>query len=412
MKTQVLLDHIVDARSWTLALFDEIDEGDLIGPQLAIVNPPLWEVAHVGWFWERWILRHCGGLPSNITSTDPDALYNSAAVEHHGRWRSVLLPRGPVLDYLASTHEQVLEAVAKNGQDPELNYFAQLSLYHEDMHVESLLFTRQTLGHSRPANLPARPQGIPTRPLASQDMHVKGGDVPIGAPRDTEFVFDNEKWEHLVRVKDFQIASLATSELEFAEFVNSGGYQTREWWCTEGWAWRVSEDAKHPVYWRGGATSGWEVREFEDWRPLRTDLPVMHVNWYEAQAWCRWAGRRLPTEAEWETACKQCMQRGANPASHMDLKFAGCAPVLEMPGPARCQFLGGNVWEWTDCSFEPFDGFDIDPYREYSEPWFGTHKVQRGGCFSTRSRMMRPTLRNFLVPESRDRFSGFRSCPI
>jgi iron(II)-dependent oxidoreductase len=214
-----------------------------------------------------------------------------------------------------------------------------------------------------------------------------------------------------VTLADFAIASRTTSEVQFAEFVDGEGYTTREFWCAEGWAWRTREAAQHPVYWRGSAQSGWEVREFDAWRPLRDDLPVMHVNWYEAKAWCRWAGRRLPTEAEWETACKQDLALDAPPTSHLDLRFAGCAGAVESAGPPRCQFLAGNVWEWTDTTFEPYAGFSIDPYAEFSEPWFGTHKVQRGGCFATRSRMLRPTLRNFLVPESRDRFSGFRSCP-
>ncbi len=412
MNNQVLLDHMQDARDWTLALFGEIDDADLIGPELPMVNPPLWEVAHVGWFWERWILRHCGGQESLITARDPDPLYNSAVIEHHGRWETVLLARGSVLDFLSATHARCAEVIEAGGQNPKINYFAQLSLFHEDMHVESLLFNRQTLGYARPKRLPARPEELGNSDPRIMDVAVKGGTVQIGAPRDGGFVFDNEKWQHAVVLDDFKVSCSATNELDFAEFVNAGGYGNRELWCEDGWAWRQGAAAEHPVYWRGNSASGWEVREFETWRPLRGDLPVMHVNWYEAQAWCRWAGRRLPTEAEWETACKQDLERGENPATHMDLQFAGTTPAVSLPGPARCKFMHGNVWEWTDTTFEPFEDFSMDPYQEYSEPWFGTHKVQRGGCFTTRSRMMRTTLRNFLVPQSRDRFSGFRSCPL
>jgi iron(II)-dependent oxidoreductase len=204
----------------------------------------------------------------------------------------------------------------------------------------------------------------------------------LGAARGDErerFVFDNEKWGHEVEVAPFAIARACVTNEEFAAFVAAGGYLRRELWSEEGWRWRAARDARHPAYWRQDGC-GWQERRFDAFVPLDADAPVRHVSAHEAEAYCAWAGRRLPTEAEWE-----------------------CAAGM---------LASGDVWEWTASPFRPYPGFAADPYAEYSEPWFGDHRVLRGSSFATAPRLVHAKFRNFYKPQRVDMFVGFRTCGI
>jgi len=215
--------------------------------------------------------------------------------------------------------------------------------------------------------------------------------------------------------------------------VDDDGYRRKELWSEEGWDWRETEDATHPVYWQRDSNGDWLRRHFDKWNPLEPHLPVIHVNWYEAEAYCRWAGRRLPTEAEWEVAAaaepnstgqglssrKRRFPWGDEPPAperaNLDWCAMGCVDVEALPAGDSafgCRQMIGNVWEWTSTPFRPYPGFEIDPYKEYSEPWFETRKVLRGGCWTTRSRLLRNTWRNFYTPERRDVWAGFRTCAL
>jgi iron(II)-dependent oxidoreductase len=257
------------------------------------------------------------------------------------------------------------------------------------------------------------------------DVEVPGGRFVLGAGDDEPFVFDNEKWAHPVVVPSFRIARAPVTAAEFAAFVEDGGYDRRDPWSEAGWQWRTRQEARHPVYWRR-ADGGWQRRDFGRWVPLEPHRPVLHVSWHEAEAWCAWAGRRLPTEAEWEMAAaapgprregKRRYPWGEDPPSpsraNLDGLAGGCLDVAALPeGDSAwgCRQMIGNVWEWTASDFRPYPGFVPDAYKEYSEPWFGTHKVLRGGCWTTRARLMRNTWRNFYTPDRRDVWAGFRSC--
>jgi iron(II)-dependent oxidoreductase len=407
-----------DARRRTLELVGDLSDEQLLGPRLPIVNPLLWEIGHLAWFQEKWLLRR-QGAPS--LRPDADTLYDSSAVPHATRWDLPLPPRDQTLRYMQAVLDRALER-AHGRPDGADVYFLLLALFHEDMHAEAFAYTRQTLGYAAPRLALARmPQGQGRGPWPG-DVTVPGGEFLQGAGPDEPFVFDNEKWVHLVALRPFAIARAPVTQAEFAAFVEAGGYERRELWSPAGWTWRGSAEARHPVY-RQRQQSGWLRRDFDRWVPLEPHRPVLHVNWYEADAYCRWAGRRLPTEAEWEAAAavgpgrKRRFPWGEGPPdaerANLDGSALGCVDVADCPAgdsAAGCRGLIGNVWEWTASDFLPYPGFVPDPYAEYSQPWFATHKVLRGGCWVTRGRLLRNTWRNFYKPERRDVWAGFRTC--
>jgi iron(II)-dependent oxidoreductase len=413
---------LTDARARTLALFAALTDEQLIVPYLPILNPPLWEFGHVAWFQEHWILRHLRGLPPLFAQTD--ALYDSARVAHAERWHLPLPARAGTLDYLAAVLDGVLGLLQRGQADAQATYFHLLALFHEDMHAEACVYTRQTLGYCAPPAFGAADAAQPPPGPYPGDAEVPGGLVQLGARRADPFVFDNEKWAHAVEVVPFRIARAPVTNGEFARFVEDGGYTRRELWGEAGWAWRTQAGADCPVYWRRGP-DGFTRRSYDRYVPLGEHLPVIYVSWYEAEAYCRWAGRRLPTEAEWETAAsaepdsarKRRYPWGDEPPTparaNLDLRHAEPVAVNACPAGDSafgCRQMLGNVWEWTADDFLPYPGFSPDPYKEYSAPWFGTHKVLRGGAFATRSRLVSNVYRNFYTPQRRDVLAGFRTC--
>ncbi|BDG01315.1 selenoneine synthase SenA [Anaeromyxobacter oryzae] len=417
---------IRDARARTLALGRALAPGALLGPRLAIVNPPLWELGHVAWFQERWILRRAGLPPLRA---DGDALYDSIAIPHDRRWELPLPSLASTLEYLAAVEAAALARLAA-ASDPADAWFACLTVFHEDMHLEAMAFTRQTLGDRAPplpGTAPAPEGGGP----CPGDVAVPGGTFLLGASPDEPFVFDNEKWAHPVALAPFRIARAPVTQADFGAFVDDGGYARRALWSDAGWRWREAAGVDRPAYWER-AGDRWARREFDRVVPLAPHRPMVHVNWWEAEAWCRWAGRRLPTEAEWEAAAagepgpdgrlaahKRRFPWGDAPPTperaHLDARVLHPVDVGALAAGDSafgCRQLVGNVWEWTASDFLPYPGFVPDPYREYSQPWFGTHRVLRGGSFATPARLLRNTWRNFYTPDRRDMWVGFRTCAV
>ncbi len=440
-----------NARQCTLNLVADLTDEQLLGHRLDIVNPLLWEIGHLAWFQEKWFLRQvCGHRPIR---PDADALYDSIAVAHDTRWDLALPSRDDTITYLREVCDRVVKQLEKGELGKDQEYFVLLSVFHEDMHTEAFTYTRQTLAYPAPRLLfdnestthampKGKPQAIrPAREKAETpgaaslpgDVEIAGGRFLLGATYDEAFVFDNEKWAHPVVVRPFAIARAPVTQAEFAAFVDDGGYRKKRLWSDNGWHWCESAGAEHPVYWRRAPHGGWQRRRFDQWIPLEPHHPVMHVNWHEAQAYCRWAGRRLPTEVEWEVAAsavrspdgaafatgKRRFPWGNDPCTahraNLDWSQEDCLDVAALPegdSNSCCRQMLGNVWEWTSSDFLPYPGFTPDPYKEYSQPWFETHKVLRGGCWATRSRLIRNTWRNFYRPDRRDVWAGFRTCAL
>jgi iron(II)-dependent oxidoreductase len=405
-----------DARERTLALVSDLTDAQFSVPMLEIINPILWEIGHIAYFAEFWTLRHLFGEKPIIPNAD--ALYDSAKIPHDTRWTLPLPDRAATLAFMRTQLERLSDRADEAATLADAAYFYQLALFHEDMHGEALVYTRQTLGYSWPLQChgevsgchPELVEGHPERSRGASDTdlgdaHVPGGTYRIGSTPDDGFVFDNEKWAHEVDIAPFDIARTAVTNAQFREFTEDGGYSKRELWSGDGWAWRTQTNAQHPRYWENGMR-----RHFDRLVPLHDYDPVVHVTFHEAQAYCAWAGRRLPTEAEWEIAASAAPIRGNLDGAHGDV----CDVRLFEEAESRygCRQMIGNVWEWTQSLFEPYPGFAPDPYKEYSQPWFGTHYVLRGGAWSTRSRLVTTRWRNFYRPHRSDIITGFRTVKL
>ncbi|TAM91696.1 ergothioneine biosynthesis protein EgtB [bacterium] len=418
------VEALTNARQRTDALIEDLADELLRVPLVENVNPLLWEIGHIAWFQEYWLLRRLHGAEPLDARTD--SLYDSAAVAHDTRWTLPLPDRRGTRDYMEATFARVAAMLERSPHAQGTRYFRMLATFHEDMHAEALLYTRQFLGYPAPSFVTAAAEEASADALGESDVAIPGGHLMLGANAEDGFVFDNEKWAHAVVVAPFRIARTPVTNAAYARFVSEGGYARRELWSAQGWAWRSERGAEHPVYWQRGEGGGWEQRRFDRWVALRGDEPVVHVCWHEAQAYCRWAGRRLPTEAEWEYAAsltpdgEKLRYPWGNDAptllhANLDQVRGNVAPVWAYgagDSPWRCRQMVGNVWEWTADSFEPYAGFVADPYKEYSQPWFGTHKVLRGGAWTTRARLIRNTWRNFYKPHRTDVAAGFRTCAL
>ena len=376
------------SRRDTLATFAVVERGlqGLRVPQRETFNPPLWELGHIGWFQEYWLARNparAAGAEADPAALrlaglrpNADALYDSSAVPHATRW-SLPLPRPDATRRdLEHQLETTLALLGEASDDQASLYFFRLALLHEDMHHEAALYMTQSLG------LAIDDPRWQAEALAAsrRELSFDAGHWDLGHS-DQGFAFDNELAANRVELPATRIDCRVVRWDEYLPFVEAGGYSQPQWWTETGAAWLAAEQAEAPRYLRR-ESGRWEQWRHGAWRELDLRLAACHMTAHEAQAWCRWAGRRLPTEAEWERA------------------------AVTQPEA----FEWGQVWEWTASPFLPYPGFAPHPYRDYSAPWFGNRVVLRGASFMTQPRMRHPRYRNFFASARNDVAAGFRSC--
>ena len=360
---------------------------DLSVPPWPGMNPPLWEWGHIAWFQEWWTVRNRQRLLGTGSASSgegfdasllaqADALYNSSDVAHDSRWTLALPDLARTQAYLAQVlerslaHLKLLQDTPEWVSDPAL-YFWRLVMQHEDMHNEASVYMAQALGLALPAALWGR-AGAHSAEAGPAGRHAAatGAGSSIGVPAQVHtlghagpgFAFDNERMAHPVALAAFDIDAAAVSWGRYLPFVQATGH-----------ALPAHVRCEHGI---------WQVQKFGQWQALDLQAAAVHLNAHDAQAWCQWAGRRLPTEAEWDCA-----------AHH--------------PG-----FAWGQVWEWTASDFAPYPGFEAHPYRDYSAPWWRGHRVLRGASAATSAHVVDVRYRNFFVPERRDIFAGFRSVAL
>ena len=368
---------LIAQREYTLALYADLPSAYWHPhrfPLRATINPPLWELAHIAWFQEffalRWRADDESGSRRPSCFSVADQLFDSARVPHEARWQLDYPSRAECFDYMQLVLENVVQALEKSGEADRYGF--QLVLLHEDMHAEALAMTLVTLGQALPSVAPRRSKIGPCL-APSAGLHIAGGVTHMGVRADT-FGFDNEKPPHQVRLEPFDIDARVVSAAEFAAFRASSAYLEPRFWSAEGNAWRES---------------GLRIDSYPALIGQSTELAAMHMNYFEAEAYCKWQNRRLPTEAEWECAATSSSE------------FSGST---------------GHVWEWTASPFAAYPGFKAERYREYSAPWFQSmgvrYQVLKGGSFVTHSRLKYPQFRNFYTPDRDDMFCGFRTCAI
>jgi gamma-glutamyl hercynylcysteine S-oxide synthase len=371
-----IADALDEARQRTLTLLDPVGRDDEVRQHSPLMSPLVWDLAHIAHYEELWLVRELTGAPPSEARFDD--VYD--AFKHPRRERPGLDLLGPdeARTFAADVRRRVLAVLGDIDLDvsePLLRdgFVYGMVVQHEHQHIETMLATLQLRDAPYPA--PGGPIPVDTRP--DPEMFVDGGEFEMGTD-DEPWAYDNERPAHVVELDPYFIEATPVTNGAYLAFVEAGGYDEPSWWTADGWAWRQDADLTAPQYWSRPTGNGWRRRRFGCGEPLPLEEPVQHVCWFEADAYARFAGKRLPTEAEWECA----------------------APRIQGTR---------SVWEWTATDFAGYPGFRPFPYREYSEVFFGNeYKVLRGGSWATHPRAIRTTFRNWDYPIRRQIFAGFR----
>jgi gamma-glutamyl hercynylcysteine S-oxide synthase len=412
-----------EARERTLELVAPFSDAELEQVHSTLMSPLVWDLGHIAAFEDLWLAHRHGGLP--LLREDLADVYDAFETPRAGRGDLPFLRPPEARDYLGEVRQRVLEVIADRGVGDGV--IAELIVRHEQQHNETMLQTIQLAqleGLSLSPGRPATTNGAGragTGFTGLEMVEIPQGGCTIGASPG-RFAYDNERPRHRSDVRGYLIGRTPITNATYLTFVEGGGYERREWWSDEGWSWKEDYDITRPQSWTPDLRFEWRLSGLE---PLHPDRPVVHISWFEADAFARAHAGRLPTEVEWEKAATWDQeQQTARPQpwgdaplvpgvhANVDQRAGGPVAAGSMPaGASPYGVLGmiGDVWEWTASDFTGYPGFRPFPYREYSEVFFGDqYKVLRGGAWATRPRVASPTFRNWDFPQRRQIFSGLR----
>ncbi|MER5771876.1 ergothioneine biosynthesis protein EgtB [Streptomyces sp. NPDC001985] len=418
------VDALARARARTAALTGCVDDGELTAQHSPLMSPLVWDLAHIGNQEEQWLLRRVGGRAA--LRPEIDSLYDAFEHPRATRPSLPLLAPAEARGYASDVRGRVLDLLERSpleGGGPLVDsaFAFGMIAQHEQQHDETMLITHQLRGGPAVLEAPDPPGADGARLPA--DVLVPGGPFTMGTSAEP-WALDNERPAHRRTVAAFRLDTVPVTCGAYLAFMADGGYRDPRWWAAEGFGQIQRHGIEAPLFWRreGGQ---WLRRRFGVTEPVPLDEPVLHVSWYEADAYARWAGRRLPTEAEWEKAARYDPVSGRSrrfPWGDGDptpvhanlgqrhLRPAPAGGYPEGASPLGVRQLIGDVWEWTASDFLPYPGFAAFPYREYSEVFFGgEHKVLRGGSFGVDAVACRGTFRNWDLPVRRQIFAGFRT---
>jgi len=383
-------------------------------------NPMLWEFGHIVFFWEHKTLRLIETdqkLIDDLSLPNSSDIYDSFVVSAEDRYIIHLYPIEQVLEIYNKTIDHILNMIESDNYKltPTNCYLIYISLLHNEMHNESYLFTHKMLNLCRGSHS-LKPSILPDLIFEESEinnklLYIQGGSFVQGTNDKSQFHFDNEMPAFDVTVNDFYVSKYPVTEWEFLKFVVDGGYLKEKYWCKPGWRWKTKFKIDKPNYWvKDGEVyriKNWSKNYGDNRRQIRKDMPICHISWYEASAYCRWAGCRLPTESEWEY-----LAINYNVEGNLDYKNGGIVPINyyeNKDSENKVSQLFGNVWEWCLEPIYPYDGFIIDPvYREMSYPFFGFKKICRGGSWTTPNYLVNAKYRNAQMPNNQIQFIGFR----
>lgn len=416
--------ELTAVRDRSLALtIEALDDGELTAQHSPLMSPLVWDLAHVGNYEEQWLVRAAAG--AEPIREDIDHLYDAFEHPRAERVSLPLLPPAEAHRYIADVRSRVLDSLDQVRLSPGEPLIADGYVYgmviqHEHQHDETMLATHQ-LRRGGPALEEGVTPSTTVEPAGPPEVLIAAGSFEMGTS-DDPWAYDNERPAHRIYLDDYWIDTAPVTNAEYLAFMDDGGYDQRRWWTGDGWEWRCRSGRRSPAFWlREGAT--WVRRRFGRIEVVPPGEPVQHVCWYEADAYARWAGKRLPTEAEWEKAARFDPRTGRSYAfpwgddtdpgmANIGQRRLGPAPVGSYPrgtSPHGCRQMIGDVWEWTSSDFLGYDGFCTFPYAEYSEVFFGSdYKVLRGGSWATHPTVARATFRNWDYPIRRQIFAGFR----
>ncbi|MDQ3671177.1 MAG: ergothioneine biosynthesis protein EgtB [Actinomycetota bacterium] len=422
MESVVEIQSVLEqARAGTEELLGAVSDGGLVEQVSPLQLPLIWELARVARFEELWLLRDLYGQTS-VAESHPE-VHDAFRKERNRRSQLPVLRPQAVRDYAAAVRERVQDAVEHTDLDqpgPLLRkgFVFGLVLQHELQHQETML---QTMQLQTKVEYPTRDES-PFGDVSDgpDEIRIGGGSFVLGAT-DEPWAYDNELVAHEVEHAPFFIDRVPVTNGAFADFVSHRGYSSQKHWSPEGWAWRERASVTAPLFWER-ARDGWERVRFGRREPVPLDEPVQHVSWYEADAFARWAGKRLPTEAEWERAATWHERRGKDRfpwggewtgyEANLGHRRHSPAPAGSYAGGESrvgCRQLTGDVWEWTSSHFLPYPGFLAFPYPEFSEVYFGDeYRVLRGGSWATDAVVARSSFRSWDYPDRRHIFAGFR----